>query len=127
MVVIVAVYSKKIGLPAYSSHSYSFSLTSEVADLGQVERESAKLYAILQCSVDRELENPGFVPEGKGNGTPTTRHPNGHGTMQSRSSGHANDSEAWACSDKQRDLILKIAGDHRPSVSRSCLPRDIFP
>ena len=60
MVVIVAVYSKKIGLPAYSSHSYSVSLTSEVADVSQVERESAKLYSILQSSVDREMQEPGF-------------------------------------------------------------------
>jgi len=69
MVVIVAVYSKKIGLPAYSSHSYSVSLTSEVADLSAVERESAKLYAILQGSVDRELENPGLVPDGNSHGS----------------------------------------------------------
>ena len=43
-IVIEANYSKKLGLPAYSSHSYSVTIRSEVADLGQVERESAKLY-----------------------------------------------------------------------------------
>ena len=52
MVVIEANYSKKLGLPAYSSHSYSITIRSEVADLSQVERESAKLYAILQGSVE---------------------------------------------------------------------------
>ncbi len=50
-IVIEANYSKKLGLPAYSSHSYSSPFGSEVADLSQVERESAKLYAILQGSV----------------------------------------------------------------------------
>jgi hypothetical protein len=65
-VVIEANYSKKLGLPAYSSHSYSVTIRSEVADLSQVERESAKLYAILQGSVDREMQETGFVPEGSG-------------------------------------------------------------
>jgi hypothetical protein len=54
-VIIEANYSKKIGLPAYSSHSFSVTLKSEIADLSQVDRESAKLYAILQGSVDREI------------------------------------------------------------------------
>ena len=114
MVVIVAVYSKKIGLPAYSSHQYSVSLTSEVADLSQVERESAKLYAILQGSVDRELENPGVVPDGNTNGSPAPRTTNGHAQEHPRSNGHSqSNGEAWACSDKQRDLILKIVEEHK--------------
>jgi len=105
MVVIEANYSKKLGLPAYSSHSYSVTIRSEVADLNQVERESAKLYAILQGSVDREMQEPGFVPEANGHGSPAPRTPNGH-TQQPNG-------EQWACSDKQRDLILKIVDEHR--------------
>ena len=69
MVVIEANYSKKLGLPAYSSHSYSVTIRSEIADLSQVERESAKLYSILQSSVDREMQEPGFVPEANGQST----------------------------------------------------------
>ena len=100
-VVIEANYSKKLGLPAYSSHSYSVSIRSEVADLSQVERESAKLYAILQGSVDREMQEPGFVPDGNG---PTPR-TNGHTTQPN--------GDQWSCSDKQRDLILKIVDEHK--------------
>src|ERR1035441_7874915 len=96
-VIIEANYSKKLGLPAYSSHAYSITIRSEVADLSQVERESAKLYAILQGSVDREMENPGFVPDGNCQPSATPRTTNGHAT----------NGDQWACSDKQRDLILK--------------------
>jgi len=102
MVVIEANYSKKLGLPAYSSHSYSVTSRSEVADLSQVERESAKLYAILQGSVDREMQEPGFVPEAN---APASRTTNGHASQVSN--------DQWACSDKQRDLILKIVDEHK--------------
>ena len=102
-VVIEANYSKKLGLPAYSSHSYSVTIRSEVADLSQVDRESAKLYAILQGSVDREIQEVGFVPEPRPNGS--VPRSNGH-------IDHAN-GEAWACSDKQRELILKIVDEHK--------------
>jgi hypothetical protein len=104
-IVIEANYSKKLGLPAYSSHSYSVTIRSEVADLSQVERESAKLYAILQGSVDREIQEVGFIPEANGHRSAPPRSNNG---PTSQSNG-----EAWACSDKQRDLILKVVDEHR--------------
>jgi hypothetical protein len=121
MVVIEANYSKKLGLPAYSSHSYSVTIRSEVADLSQVERESAKLYAILQGSVDREMQEPGFVPESNGTTTPRTtpRTTNGH---TSPSNG-----DAWACSDKQRELILKIVEENKVDKNTvEGLAKDMF-
>jgi hypothetical protein len=99
-IVIEANYSKKLGLPAYSSHSYSVTIRSEVSDLSAVERESAKLYSILQQSVDREMQEPGFVPDGNGHGSTAPRATNGPTT-------HSN-GDQWSCSDKQRELILKI-------------------
>ena len=105
MVIIEANYSKKLGLPAYSSHSYSVTIRSEVADLSQVERESAKLYAILQGAVDREIQEVGFCPDGNGHGSPTPRTTNGHASQTN--------GDQWACSDKQRELILKIVDEHR--------------
>jgi len=59
-IIIEANYSKKIGLPAYSSHAYSVTIRTEVSDLGQVERESAQLYALLQESVDRNIQEVGL-------------------------------------------------------------------
>ncbi len=94
-VILEANYSKKLGLPGYSSHQYMITLRTELSDLSQVEAESSRLYALLQSSVDRELQKPGFVPEApKGNG-------NGHGQHQS-------DNDRWNCSEKQQNLIQKI-------------------
>jgi len=104
-VVIEANYSKKLGLPAYSSHSYSITIRSEVADLSRVESESSKLYAILQGSVDREIQEVGFIPEGIGHGSSVPSHTNGHASPST--------GDAWACSDKQRDLILRVVDEHK--------------
>jgi hypothetical protein len=96
-------YSKKLGLPGYSSHSYSLTIRTELSDLSHLERESAKLYSILQGSVDREIQEVGFVPEANRANGP--RCPKGD-TNQSNG-------DQWACSDKQRDLILKIVEEYR--------------
>ena len=116
-IIIEANYSKKLGLPAYSSHSYSVTIRSEVADIGQVERESAKLYAILQGSVDREIQEAGFVPE-----------INGHSSPAARTNGHSSQSgDQWTCSDKQRDLIIKIVEEHRLEKSAvESLSKEMF-
>ncbi len=98
-VILEANYSKKLGLPGYSSHQYMITLRTELSDLSQVEAESSRLYALLQGSVDRELQKPGFVPEvPKGNG-------NGKGQ-------HQGDSGAWNCSEKQQNLIQKIVTEN---------------
>ncbi len=43
-----ANYSKKLGLPGFSSHQYSVTVKTELTDIKQVELESARLYALLQ-------------------------------------------------------------------------------
>ena len=68
-----ANYSKKLGLPQYSSHSFSASVEVELTDITQVETEVQKLYALLQQSVDQEIQHTGFIPGSNGNG-------NGHGS-----------------------------------------------
>lgn len=106
-IVIEANYSKKLGLPGYSSHQYSVTLRTEVADLSQVEVESARLHAMLQASVDREIQKTGFLPEN-----------NGNGHNRSSNQAAANSAEAWACSPKQRDLIIKIVEENRLDKSQ---------
>ena len=109
MITLEANYSKKIGLPAYSSHQFSVSLKSELTDISQVEQEAARLYDVLQNSVDNNIQQVGFLPtEGKPNGN---GHQNGNGNGHQRSLKPADDK--WACSDKQRDLILKITDEHK--------------
>lgn len=125
-----ANYSKKLGLPGYSSHQFSVTIQVELADIKQVEAESTRLYSLLQGCVDRDIQETGFLPvHGSSNGTSngshqngsngyssghTNGHPtNGHHGMNGNGNGrHNGQNEAWSCSDKQRSLILKIVEDH---------------
>ena len=106
MITLEANYSKKIGLPGYSSHQFSVSLKSELTDISQVEQESARLYDVLQNSVDSNIQQVGFLPgEAK---------PNGNGHTNGNGNGHHKPlDDKWACSDKQRDLILKITDENK--------------
>ena len=105
MITLEANYSKKIGLPGYSSHQFSVTLKSELADISQAEKESARLYAVLQSSVDHNIQQVGYLPNANGNG-----HGNGHTAPV--------ETDAWKCSDKQRDLILKITDEHKLDKAR---------
>jgi hypothetical protein len=99
MIVLEANYSKKLGLPGYSSHQYSLTVRKEVSDISQVENESRQLFATLQSNVDRDIQNTGFLPGNNGNAG------NGNGRRSSE--------ERWNCSDKQRNLILKIVDESK--------------
>ena len=118
-VILEANYSKKIGLPGYSSHQYMLTLRAELTDLTQVGAESQRLHAVLQASVDRELQQPGWLPPGivvsshapnnGGNGNGNGHHPqNGNGN----GNGHGH-SDRWNCSPKQQALIIRIVDEHR--------------
>ena len=101
MITLEANYSKKIGLPGYSSHQFSVTLKSELTDIAQAEKESARLYAVLQSSVDHNIQQVGYLPNG------TNSNGNGNGN------GHPPETDPWKCSDKQRDLIRKITDEHQ--------------
>lgn len=102
MITLETNYSKKIGLPGYSSHQFSVSLKTELTDLAQVPQESARLYTQLQQSVDSSLQQIGYLPGSNGNG-----HTNGNGH-----SALAPEKDKWSCSVKQRNLIAKIIAEH---------------
>jgi hypothetical protein len=59
---LIANYAKRLGLPGYSSHQFSVSCETELTDLAQVPDEAARLYGLLQDSVDREIQQTGFIP-----------------------------------------------------------------
>ncbi len=104
---LIANYSKRLGLPGYSSHQFSVSVETEISNINDVAEESTRLYRTLQSSVDEQIQATGFVPdEGYGMST-VSPHPQG-------TNGHEPGvSDAWGCSDKQRDLILKLVNEHR--------------
>jgi len=126
---IEANYSKKLGLPGYSSHQYSVTVKMELADITQVSEQSEKIHALLQSSVDREIQKTGYLPQtapeppsvnGNGNGHVTGNHANGHQHNCYRNhqprfqpNRHNPRFEQWNCSPKQQELILKIVTENR--------------
>ena len=103
-----ANYSKKLGLPQYSSHSFSASVEVELTDITQVEGEIQKLYELLQHSVDQEIQHTGFVPQASnGNGNNVRTH-QANGQHQPRAN-----ADSWNCTDGQRGFILRIISDNK--------------
>jgi hypothetical protein len=120
---LIANYSKRLGLPGYSSHQYSVCVETEISNINDVAGESSRLYQSLQQSVDEEIQHTGFVPdhgygmEGKTNGSANghDNRTNGHSAPANgngNGNGHTN-GDGWTCSDKQRDLILKLVDEHQ--------------
>ncbi|MBB5033801.1 MULTISPECIES: hypothetical protein [Prosthecobacter] len=115
-----ANYSKKLGLPQYSSHSFSASVEVELNDISQVEAEVQKLYQLLQQSVDQEIQQPGFVPTANtnGNSRPAPQQKgraqpvNGSGRPSASSS-----ADRWNCTDGQRGFILRIVNEN-PGITK---------
>ena len=106
--IIEANYSKKIGLPGYSSHQYSLTLRAEVSDVSQVSAKSQELHGLMQDCVDRELQTTGFLPGIEP--MPAKTNGNGHTNGNGR---HKPEDDKWNCSDKQRDLIVKITDEQK--------------
>ncbi len=107
MITLECNYQKKLGLPGYSSHQFAITLRTEIADLNQVQAESARLYELLQEGVDTSIKETGYLPtNGNNNGQRSGQSGNGNAQSQAENG-------AWNCSGKQKDLILKIVGEHK--------------
>jgi len=99
---LIGNYAKRLGLPGYSSHQFSVSIETELVDSGDIQGEATRIYHLLQDAVDREIQTTGFVPNeeyGLPNGSP-------HSGPSSSGNGR------WSCSDKQKELILKLVDEH---------------
>jgi len=110
---LIANYSKRLGLPGYSSHQFSVSIETEVLNPDDVGKQSEHLYQLLQSNVDEQIQSTGFVPplEYGMDGPNTTTLPQSNGHNGSNGNGPLNG--RWKCSDKQRDLILKLVEEHQ--------------
>jgi len=122
-VILHMTYSKKLGLPNFSSHSCSVSLQVEIADVGQVTGESKRLYALIQDAVDREIQEVGWMPAdpaygltGSSNGNGHQPHENGQNGNGNHSNGSSNGSRSSRkgvpITDKQLDLIGKVVSEN---------------
>lgn len=114
-IIIEANYAKKVGLPSFSSHQFAVTLRTELTDLSQLEKVIAELYARLQQAVDSQIVNVGYVPGAAENTAPGNSAPTPPPAQPSRNNSPApgnSADEPWRCSDKQRDLILRLVQEH---------------
>ena len=126
---LIANYAKKLGLPGYSSHQFSISVETELTQVEDIAATSERLYRQLQESVDKEMQNYGFVPpDGYGMAPETDRAPrnaasgNGHSSNGNGSNGYRNGSghqtsppaaDRWNCTDGQKGLIIRVVHEHQ--------------
>lgn len=123
-------YRKTLGLPGYSSHSFSASVEVELSAADDIPAEIHRLYQTLQQNVDQQIQDPGYVPEGtygmdvaksapqKTTPTPVARparvaqpsQPARQSRAPSKNYGGRSSvaSQVWNCSEKQRQLIDKL-------------------
>jgi hypothetical protein len=105
---LIANYSKRLGLPGYSSHQFSVSVETELVTTDDIAAESERLYQRLQTTVDEQMLRTGFVPPGDyGMEDNTDTDVPAPGTVT-----QIHDNGRWKCSDKQKDLILKLVDEH---------------
>ncbi len=110
---LIANYSKRLGLPGYSSHQFSVSIETELVTTDDVAGEAERIYQLLQSNVDEQILQTGFVPPADyGMDPPADR---GQGTTAETPQNGANwqRGPAWKCSDKQSELILKLVEEHQ--------------
>ena len=112
---IIANYSKRLGLPGYSSHQFSVSVERELTSTDNVSTEASALYDTLQRAVDQEMQKTGFVPDteyGSADQAQKTRT-----LKQTTAIAHEQiQDKPWKASDKQRDLVFKIVDNSRVEI-----------
>jgi hypothetical protein len=111
---LIANYSKRLGLPGYPSHQFSVSVETELVTTDDVAAESERLYQRLQATVDEQILHTGFVPPADYGMDP----PAASNVSQRDPGEPANVTQwqrgpAWKCSDKQKDLVLKLVEEHQ--------------
>ncbi len=109
---LIANYSKRLGLPGFSSHQFSVSVETELVTTDDICGESERLYHLLQTNVDEQILLTGFVPPADYGMEDTPRSVNGRPATNGKASANWQRGPAWKCSDKQRELILKIVDEH---------------
>ena len=108
---LIANYSKRLGLPGYSSHQFSIEIETELVTTDDVAAESARIYELLQNSVDEQIQRTGFTPPtgyGMEESPAAAPSPDGHTNGASRPPANV----GWNCTAKQRELIENLVAEH---------------
>lgn len=95
---LIANYSKRLGLPGFSSHQFSVEIEAELASTDEVSREATRIYRLLQSNVDEQIRATGFVPSAE-YGLEHQHPPSG--------------TKPWKCTPKQKKLIEDLVEEHR--------------
>ena len=111
MITLECNYSKKLGLPGYSSHQFSITLRTEISDLTQIQPESARLYKLLQEGVDTSIKETGYLPASNGNG-------NGKGNGQAQGNNQSLSCDRMVIYDKHPDRCGASANSRLGGVTR---------
>jgi hypothetical protein len=118
MPIILAMnYTKKLGLPNFSSHSCSVSLTMEIPDVSVAAQESTRLYSLLQTAVDNEIQQVGFMPDATSYGMNNGHQPasngqqgNGHQRPEHTQNRYG---DTWNCTEGQKGFLQRIIHDNQ--------------
>ena len=94
-------YNKRLGLPAYSSHSFGISMKAEVTDLEKIGEEAERAYGLLQSTVDSQIVHQGFVSN-------ESNEVNGSVQGQKVQPKAKTDPDSWNCTIRQKGLLMTI-------------------
>ena len=98
-IVLKTTYSSGLTQAGLSDQRFSLSVRTKVADLTQVQTECARLYAVLQASVENALQN---------HGSSVRLNLNGHGERRHMIRSLRGDRSTWTCSRKQQQLLRRF-------------------
>jgi hypothetical protein len=120
---LIANYSKRLGLPGYSSHQFEVSIETEISNTSELPLEAERLYGSLQAAVDAQIQQVGFVPDEHYGIQPAQKPVPGAFGSQTTSTSSVRQTPpvgapetsvatvpAWKCSEKQQSLILELTG-----------------
>ena len=105
-------YRKTLGLPGYSSNSFSASVEVEINNIGDAPREIQELYKALQQNVDLQIQHPGFIPPDTYGMDQPASTPVQLASARTRDVTPHPSSAEWKCSPKQQQLILKLVDEN---------------
>jgi hypothetical protein len=115
---LVANYSKRLGLPGYSSHQFSVSVETELRDITEADTEMENLYHQLQRNVDAQIQETGFVPsEAYGSQSPQRQAPLQNTKPQTHYEQSEPDHDGWSCSEKQEKFIHRIMKENNLPIT----------
>ncbi len=120
---LIANYSKRLGLPGYSSHQFEVSIETEISNTSELPLEAERLYGSLQAAVDAQIQQVRFVPDEHYGIQPAQKPVPGVFGSQTTSTSSVRQTPpvgasetsvatvpAWKCSEKQKALIMELAG-----------------